>query len=161
MSDPALFDRALILARKRRAAALGGDSAAFLLDRVAEDLSDRLSLIRRTFPAAVNLGAFDGTLSRALRALPGVGLLIDAEPSPELLARAAGPRVVADEELLPFRSGSLDLVVSGLSLQLVNDVPGALLQIRRALKPDGLFLAAVLGARSLEELREAFLVAES
>jgi SAM-dependent methyltransferase len=68
---------------------------------------------------------------------------------------------VADEELLPFRDGSLDLVVSALALQLVNDLPGTLIQIRRALKPDGLMIAALMGGRTLEELREAFVVAET
>jgi SAM-dependent methyltransferase len=68
---------------------------------------------------------------------------------------------VADEETLPFRDGSLDLVVSALALQFVNDLPGALIQIRRALKPDGLFLAALIGGDSLAELRAAFAQAES
>ena len=70
-------------------------------------------------------------------------------------------RVVADEEALPFADASLDLVVSGLSLQLVNDLPGALVQIRRALKPDGLLLASLLGGATLQELREAWLAAEA
>ncbi len=83
------------------------------------------------------------------------------DAAPCLLARADGPKVVADEEILPFKTASLDLVVSALSLQLVNDLPGALIQIRRALKPDGLFMAALLGGQTLHELREAFVVAET
>ena len=71
------------------------------------------------------------------------------------------PAVVADEEALPFADASLDLVVSALSLQSVNDLPGALVQIRRALKPDGLFLAALLGGDTLTELRESFAAAET
>jgi SAM-dependent methyltransferase len=78
-----------------------------------------------------------------------------------MLAQCDGPRLGADEEFLPFGPGTLDLVVSGLSLQFVNDLPGVLLQVRQALKGDGLFLAALLGAGSLSELREAFLVAET
>ena len=69
--------------------------------------------------------------------------------------------VAADEEALPFRDGTLDLVVSALALQFVNDLPGVLIQIRRALKPDGLFLAALLGGETLTELRQAFAAAES
>jgi SAM-dependent methyltransferase len=69
--------------------------------------------------------------------------------------------VAADEELLPFGDGSLDLVVSALALQFVNDLPGTLVQIRRALKPDGLLLAALIGGDSLNELRESFAQAES
>jgi len=72
-----------------------------------------------------------------------------------------GLRVVADEEALPFADNTLDLVVSGLSLQAVNDLPGALAQVRRALKPDGLFLAALLGGDTLAELRHSFAMAES
>ena len=87
-------------------------------------------------------------------------MVIDAESAPRLLAQCDGPRVRADEEALPFRDQSLDLVVSGLALQLVNDLPGALVQIRRALKPDGLLLAALLGGNTLVELRNAFLAAE-
>ena len=74
---------------------------------------------------------------------------------------APGLRVAADEETLPFADGSLDLVASALSLQFVNDLPGALIQIRRALKPDGLLLAALIGGDSLRELRDAFAAAES
>ena len=87
-------------------------------------------------------------------------MVVDAEPSARLLAQCDGPRVRASEEALPFRDQSLDLVVSGLALHLVNDLPGALVQVRRALKPDGLFLAALLGGNTLGELRTALLAAE-
>ena len=108
----------------------------------------------------LNLGAYHGPIGRRLRRIPGVEMVIDAEAAPRLLAQCQGPRVRADEEALPFRDQSLDLVVSGLSLQLVNDLPGTLVQIRRALKPDGLLLAALLGGNTLFELRTAFLAAE-
>ena len=94
----------------------------------------------------VNLGAHHGLLGRRLRRLPGIELVIDMEHAARLLAQCEGPRVQADEEALPFAGESFDLVVSGLALQFVNDLPGTLLQVRRALKPDGLLLAAMLGA---------------
>lgn len=158
-ADHIVFDRDLVRRRRDR---LSGGAAGhdFLLRRVAEDLAWRLSLVRRAFPAAVNLGAHHGLVSRAIRRLPGVGLVIDADRSAALLAGADGPSVVADEELLPFRPRSLDLVVSGLALQWVNDLPGTLAQVERSLKPDGLFLAALLGGATLSELRQAFVVAE-
>ncbi|HXF53668.1 MAG TPA: methyltransferase domain-containing protein [Hyphomicrobiaceae bacterium] len=162
MSDaaaPAIFDRRLLTRRRGRAAARGS-GPDFLLDRVAEDLLERLSLINRRFCIAVDLGAHHGLLGRRLRRLDGIGMVVETDLSPPMLALCQGPRVLADEELLPFRSGSLDLVVSALTLQLVNDLPGTLIQIRRALKPDGLLLAAMLGGDTLTELRQSFLAAE-
>jgi SAM-dependent methyltransferase len=96
-------------------------------------------------------------LRHVLREKRLVGEIIAADA----LASGAGPAVAADEEALPFRDGSLDLVISGLALHFVNDLPGALVQVRRALKPDGLFLAALLGGGTLTELREAFAAAET
>jgi NADH dehydrogenase [ubiquinone] 1 alpha subcomplex assembly factor 5 len=154
-----IFDRRL-LARRRDRAAAQINACDFLLQRVAEDIVERLEVVRRHFPVVLNLGAHHGLLGRRIRALPGVTTVIDADLSPRLLAQCSGPRVLADEEFLPFRDSSFDLVVSGLSLHFVNDLPGALLQIRRALKPDGLFLAAMLGGRTLAELRQAFFLAE-
>ncbi len=159
-SSPLIFDRDLLVRRRDRWAA-SAPAHDFLLHRTADDLADRLSLIHRTFPVAVCLGAFHGVVSRRLRQLATLGLVIDMEASPRLAAQCDGPVVVADEEILPFRSESLDLVVSGLALQHANDVPGALAQIRRALKPDGLLLASVLGGLTLHELRHAFVAAES
>ncbi|MEQ1710826.1 MAG: methyltransferase domain-containing protein [Hyphomicrobium sp.] len=109
----------------------------------------------------LDLGAAHGAVGRRIGVLPHVGTVISADLSPRLLMSSQGMRVVADEEMLPFRDGSLDLVVSGLTLQLVNDLPGALVQIRRALKPDGLLLAGLLGGTTLMELRGAWLQAES
>jgi len=155
-----IFDRDLLERRRDRFAA-NATRHDFLLERVAEDLADRLSLIRRRFPIGLNLGAGHGVLSRRLRQLGTIDLLIDVERSNRLLALCDGPRVRGDEELLPFKTASLDLVVSALTLHLVNDLPGTLIQIARALKPDGLFLAALPGGRTLHELRQAFLDAES
>ena len=98
---------------------------------------------------------------RPLTAPDQVETWIQAGLSSARLARAAGPRVVADEERLPFRAESLDLVVSLLSLHWTNDLVGALVQIRRALKPDGLFIGALFGGATLTELRQSLLIAES
>ena len=160
--DHEIFDRRLLCQRRHRSAqGMGGAVPDFLLERLAGDLSDRLSMIRRTFPLGVNLGAHHGGLSRVLRPLDQIGLMVDVDGVPAMLARCDGPHVLADEELLPFAPASLDLIVSGLSLQFVNDLPGALSQILRALKPDGLFLAGLIGGRSLFELRDAFMCAEA
>ncbi|MCB1483277.1 MAG: methyltransferase domain-containing protein [Hyphomicrobiaceae bacterium] len=159
MTTPSvLFDRRL-LARRRARAARAPELPDFLLTRVAEDFAERLAIVRREFPVAVNLGAHHGVIGRALAPLANVGDVIDVELAPELIPPGARA-VAADEEALPFAEGSVDLVVSGLSLQLVNDLPGALIQICRALKADGLFLGALLGGDSLKELREAWLIAE-
>lgn len=154
------FDRALLNVRRRRVADEAGEHD-FLLDRVAEDLADRLDIIKRTFPLAANIGAHHGVLSRRLRQISSVGLMFDVEAVAELLEACDGPKVLADEELLPFGNATLDLIVSGLSLQHVNDLPGTLVQIRRALKPDGLFLASLLGGSTLGELGAAWLAAEA
>ena len=144
----------LLRARRRRAQALG--PVTFLLDRVASDLTERLDAVLREFPLAVDLGTPADALRRALADKTSIGALVAADTRP-----AQGLAVVADEEMLPFRDASLDLVVSALALQFVNDLPGTLIQIRRALKPDGLLLAALLGGETLTELRQAFAAAEA
>lgn len=152
MPHPVIFDRTLLRARRARAAALG--PATFLIDRVADDLAGRLAAVLRQFDIAADIGT---PTDAARRALAGrVGTIVSADP-----AAAGTLAIAADEEALPFRDGSLDLAVSALALQFVNDLPGTLVQIRRALKPDGLFLAALIGGDSLAELREAFAQAES
>ena len=155
-----VFDRAL-LTRRRSRVAPSATSHDFLLRRVADDLAERLAIVRRNFPLAANIGAHHGLVSRAIRGVAGVEKVIELDTTVELLREAPGLRVVADEETLPFADASLDLAVSGLSLQLVNDLPGVLLQIRRALRPDGLLLASVLGGATLKELREAWIAAEA
>ena len=160
-SEPSLiFDRDLLLRRRNRHA---GQAAAhdFLLARVGEDFAERLELIKRRFPLAANIGAHHGLISRRLAGAAGIERFVDVERSPALLRGCGGWRVAADEEALPFADASLDLAVSGLALHLVNDLPGALVQIRRALKPDGLLLAALLGGATLTELRQSWLAAEA
>jgi NADH dehydrogenase [ubiquinone] 1 alpha subcomplex assembly factor 5 len=161
-ADPVrLFDRAL-LARRRARVAASAAQHDFLLARVAADLAERLAIVRRSFPLAANLGAHHGLVSQAIQGIAGVERVIDVDATPAAMLRSATRlRVVAEEDALPFADASLDLVVSGLSLQLVNDLPGALVQIRRALKPDGLLLASLLGGATLKELREAWLAAEA
>jgi SAM-dependent methyltransferase len=149
-----LFDRALIRRRRRRAAALG--PATFLLERVAEDMADRLAVVLHRFDCVLDLGTPGEAVRTALQRLGSIGSIVAADTLPR-----ARPSVTADEEALPFIDGSFDLVVSALALQHVNDLPGTLIQIRRALKPDGLLLAAFLGGESLTELRSAFAAAES
>lgn len=150
--SPTIFDRKLLRARQQRALALG--PATFLIDRVAGDLADRLGAVLRQFGRAVDLGTPTDAVRRALAGSDKVASLVSAAAQP-------GAQIAADEEALPFADNSLDLVVSALSLQFVNDLPGTLIQVRRALKPDGLLLAALIGGESLTELREAFAQAES
>jgi SAM-dependent methyltransferase len=157
-SSPVIVDRALLRIRRRRALALG--PSTFLLDRVAEELSDRLGAVLRTFPCGLDLGTPTDAVRRMLAHSGKVDAIIAVNPS-AVLEAGSGLAVAADEEALPFRDGALDLVVSGLALHFVNDLPGALVQIRRALKPDGLFVAALLGGDTLTELRQAFAAAEA
>src|SRR3954470_20860783 len=117
MPHPVIFDRRLLRVRRIRAAAIG--PATFLLDRVAHDIAERLSAVLRSFDIAVDLGTPTDAVRQAIAGKVGT----------------IAP-VVADEEALPFLDGSLDLVVSALALQFVNDLPGTLIQVRRALKPD-------------------------
>ena len=159
-APPLLFDRALHRVRLDRAA---GAYADFLKRRATEDAVWRLSAILRDFPLAVDLSAHRGAFARTLQAGPNrVGLLVEADLSPAMLARpGCGPRLVLDEERLPFADASLDLAVSLLSLHWANDLVGALIQIRQALKPDGLFLGAFLGGATLMELRQSLTEAEA
>jgi SAM-dependent methyltransferase len=146
--------------RERQLRALAGAPATFLLDRAAEELAERLHVVLRTFSLAVDLGTPTDALRRVLASSGKVEMIIAADA---LAAQASHGALViaADEEALPFRDASLDLVVSALALHFVNDLPGSLVQIRRALRPDGLFLAALLGGETLTELREAFAAAEA
>jgi SAM-dependent methyltransferase len=156
MPHPVLFDRRLLRARRARAAA--AQPATFLVDRAADDLATRLSAILRTFRLAVDLGTPTDAVRRALADRIDTVIAVDRAVPPLATNTLA---VVADEEMLPFRDESVDLVVSALALQFVNDLPGTLAQIRRALKPDGLFLAVLVGGESLNELRTAFAEAEA
>jgi SAM-dependent methyltransferase len=157
-TSPIIFDRSLLRARRRRAERLGASD--FLVERVAEEIAERLSVVLRQFDLAVDLGTPGAAVRRALAASGKVGTIVAANPF-ATRASAGALAVVADEEALPFRDGALDLVVSALSLQFTNDLPGALVQIRRALRADGLLLAALVGGDTLTELRQAFAEAEA
>lgn len=154
---PVIFDRALLRARRQRAAAQGG--ANFLLDHTARELGERLDSVLRRFELTVDLGTPGDQVRDVLAGSGKIGTLIAADPLAD--ASNAALKIAADEEALPFREASLDLVVSALALHAVNDLPGTLIQIRRALKPDGLFMAALFGGDTLTELRQAFAEAEA
>ncbi|RWQ62211.1 methyltransferase domain-containing protein [Mesorhizobium sp.] len=154
-----IVDTSLWLTHKRRALACPAAGADFLMRRAAEELADRLGAVERKFdraavlfcqtPAAVDVLATSGKVTDIAR----------VEADALFLDNAAG--LVAPLETVPFEPESLDLAVSLLSLQAMNDIPGMLVQIRRALKPDGLFLGAFAGGGTLSELRESLLAAET
>ncbi len=161
------FDR-VQLRRQRARAAARFDRHDFLFSEVADRLIDRLHDTTRRFGTAADIGCHGGIIARRLAAMPAadrrVETLVQIDAVPAMAARAAaagGAALCADEELLPFADDSLDLVLSSLSLQSVNDLPGVLAQARRALKPDGLMLAAMLGGQTLHELRAALIGAEA
>lgn len=156
---PVIFDRRSVRRHRDRAAARL-DGHDFLLREVGERLADRLNDVRRTFPLALDLGCRRGLLAGLLPERAGVETLVQCDLSAAMLDTAPGLRVVGCEEALPFAHGRFDLVLSLLSLHWVNDLPGALLQIRHALKPDGLFLGAMLGGQTLTELRRSLADAE-
>ncbi len=162
-ADPMrVFDRHLVRLRRDRAAATVGQVAP-VLEAAADRLLDRLDDITRRFTRALDIGG-RGVVAPML-ARRGIPFVVSMDLSPRMAALsrdAAGGRVLAgDEEWLPFAPESFDLVVASLSLHWVNDLPGALVQIRRVLRPDGLFLASLPGLGTLQELREALAVAES
>jgi SAM-dependent methyltransferase len=142
---PMLFDRALLRVRQSRASKL--DPAMFLLDRVADDMAERLQAVVRKFDHGADIGTVGEAVRNALTGRIGA------------LAHVDLPDIEGDG--LALASESLDLVISALALQFVNDLPGVLAQIRRALRPDGLLLAAMIGGDTLTELRQSFAAAEA
>lgn len=149
------FDRSLRRLRRDRAAAAAPGSR-YLHRRAADELIERLASVRRGFAAALDLGCADAYLAARLRE---AGIEVTAADAGRRFA-AAADGVQCDEDLLPFADASFDLVVSVGALDTVNDLPGALALIRRALRPDGLFLAAFAGAGGLPRLRGAMRAAE-
>jgi SAM-dependent methyltransferase len=160
---PQIFDRALINRRLDRAWARArvGAQADFLLTRAADDLRDRLSLVKRRFSLAADFGSPGPHGAAALAATGQVDCVIRIAPTEASLGAGGFLSAVGDLERLPAADGRLDLAVSLLALQTVNDLPGALVQLRRALKGDGLLIAAMIGGETLIELRQALTIAES
>ena len=158
-TDPMrIFDRRLVRLRRERAAATVGRVFP-VLDAAAERLLDRLDDTTRRFSRALDLGG-RGVVAPRLRAR-GIGFVVSMDLSGSMAALSGRPAVAGDEEWLPFAPESFDLVVANLSLHWVNDLPGALVQIRRCLRPDGLFLASLPGLRTLGPLREALAAVEA
>ena len=151
------FDRELWFMRRNRAAKTLAD-ADFLLAETTKRIVERLEDVKRSFPAAAVVGAWDGSMANALNSRFGIERLtqIDAATDMARLAETSAPfakTIVADEESLPLEAASLDLIVAPLTLHWTNDLPGALIQMRRALKPDGLLMAALFAGTTLQELR--------
>lgn len=147
-----VFDRRLVRRRRDRAAGTVAQVAP-VLEAAADRLLDRLEDTTRRFGRALDLGG-RGVVAPLLRAR-GIPFVVSMDLSPRMAAAAGGMPLAGDEEALPFAPASFDLVVASLSLHWVNDLPGALVQIRRALRPDGLFVASLPGLGTLQELREA------
>jgi SAM-dependent methyltransferase len=159
-APPRILDRGAHLAHRRRAHRARVDGADFLYRAAADDLLDRLGAVDRRFPVAVEIGSPNSYLADALLASGKVGEVVRFDALAAALG-GAHRSVAGDAETLPFAAESLDLVVSALHLQWLDDLPGALAQIRRALRPDGLLLASLLGGDTLAELRDALALAES
>jgi NADH dehydrogenase [ubiquinone] 1 alpha subcomplex assembly factor 5 len=156
-----VFDREQLRRQRRRA--LGRFAQHdFLFRELAERLLDRLADITRRFPLAVDLSTFPGRLQSVAEAVgtAGIEAWLSASSDAGLSAEGMHADLVCDEEALPFRPGSLDLVLSCLGLQWVDDLPGAMIQLRHALRPDGLFLGVMLGGETLVELRQCLMEAE-
>ncbi|MER8921864.1 methyltransferase domain-containing protein [Mesorhizobium sp. M0802] len=154
-----IIDTELWLVRKRRALAHPVAGADFLMRRAAEDLADRLGAVERKFGKAAVLFCQTPDATDVVAASGKAAEIVRVEADPAFLD--GRPGLIAPLETVPFQPESLDLVVSLLSLQAMNDIPGMLVQIRRALRPDGLFLGAFAGAGTLSELRESLLAAET
>ena len=159
MNNAIVFDRAQVRRQRDRAAHRLAEHD-FLLQEVADRLGDRLLDVTRPFPTALDLGCHTGETGRALAGRGGIETLVQCDLSPAMAGKAGALSLAADEEALPFAPESFDLVISNLSLHWVNDLPGALLQIRQILKPDGLFVASMLGGETLLELRQCLMEAE-
>jgi SAM-dependent methyltransferase len=147
---PLLFDRALLRARLARAQKLG--PATFLLDRIAGDMAERLAAVLRDFKSAAEIGPLSAQIE---------GDQIDRALAGRLAHVARVDLPLREAEPLPLEAQSLDLAFSVLAFQFVNDLPGVLAQIRRALRPDGLLMAAMIGGETLTELRQSFAAAEA
>jgi SAM-dependent methyltransferase len=162
-APPQIFDRALLAARLDRAWRGGGERTGsdFLLRRAVEELAERLILVKRGFAVAVDAGAPGPQAAAALAGRSDGGSTLRLAPTAASAGSGDFSVLVGDLERLPLADESADLVVSLLALHHVNDLPGAMIQIRRILRPDGLFVAALAGGDTLTELRQSLTIAES
>ncbi len=158
-SSPVIFNRALLRKYRDRAAARLFQHQ-FLLEEVWANIAERLQESTRAFPIVLEMGCRLGGCSSYLAQRAGTRLVVQSEMSAVMLTKAQGMRIMAEEEYLPFAPGSFDLVLSIINLHAVNDLPGALIQLRKALKPGGVFIAALLGGDTLTELRQSLMAAE-
>lgn len=167
-TDIEMFDRVQVR-RQRERAAQTGHFVDFVKNLMVEDIADRLMFINRPFKRILDLGSHDGRLGRMLAARYPDATVVYADPAEGWLARPDGPvdqhrqvghGVACDADFLPFADEAFDLVVSAGLLHWTNDLPGALIQINRALTPDGLFMAAFPGGDTLFELRRTLFEAE-
>ena len=158
-----IFDSDLRRQRLRRVAN-DYQTYRFLAERCAQDMGQRLTAINKSFPVIVNLTDQQGVMSHVIGPLPqslsGGVTYIEASEIAEMQGRNGAVKLIADEEIIPFSAGSVDLFLSILTFQHANDLPGVLIQLRRALRPDGLLLAALFGGETLKELRDALSQAE-
>ncbi len=161
MAAPVITDRRLLRKRLARACGSSRSDENFLLDRVIDDLEVRLTAVNRHFPRAVAMNGFSERLQHMLRASGRTDEVYRMEFCRPQIVTGKGTVFVGDEERLPIAPASVDLIVTPLTLHFVNDLPGSLLQIRQALRPDGLFLAALLGGRTLAELKHVFTQVEA
>ncbi len=156
-SNHMLFDRARLRTRRAKYAPV---APVFFDQFMADEVCDRLSMIKRTFQTTLLTSAAPALVHQLADTSPSTNIFT-MDTCAERLTNALHPAVIGDEEALPFANESLGCIISLLSLQFVNDLPGALIQMRRVLQPDGLFIGAMLGGESLRELREVFIQAES
>tara|TARA_R110000868_G_scaffold68551_8_gene202645 strand:- start:13051 stop:13998 length:948 start_codon:yes stop_codon:yes gene_type:complete len=159
---PLLFDRGLLRQRRNRAAG-SIQSYNFLVQRAFDDICDRVEGVMRDFDHSLILGGGPGLLDELRQRHAGskAGWVAQSDLAPAVAMQLAGPALALDEERLPFADASLDLILAPLGLHWTNDLPGVLVQLRRALKPDGFLAAALLGGNSLTELRQSLMAAES
>lgn len=157
-----IFDRDAVKRNRDKAACGDWASYDFLIRECADRLIDRIVDVKRDFPLTLDVGARAGAVAEMLDGARGVKTMVQCDLSEAMSkrAKAFGPAIVADEEWLPFANHVFDLVLSNISLHWVNDLPGALVQIRQTLKPDGLFLATMFGGHTLQELRDCIMQAE-
>jgi len=156
-----IFDPQLLIARKLRALTQGPAGADFLMQRMAEDLGERLSTVERRFERAAAIFSLTPDAARVVAASGKAATVLRVEADQRLLGDDEFEGVLAEPEIVPLEPESIDLAVSLLTMHEVNDLPGLLVQIRRVLKPDGLFLGAMAGGSTLQELKQSLLEAEA